>query len=91
MDRLELAKWLHENYEAIAKDKNWNTQENCKVDFDTLPPQNKLTMLELADRLLKFDLLRLYFVSGSVCQCKYRIGETKLWCCNICGVRCEEF
>lgn len=23
------------------------------------------------------------------CQCKDRIGETKVWCCNQCGLPCE--
>ena len=28
----------------------------------------------------------------SVCKCgSDRTGETKLWCCNQCGKRCEEF
>lgn len=25
------------------------------------------------------------------CQCKDRIGETKVWCCNQCGLTCEDF
>jgi len=65
MDKIELAKWLHDNYEEVAKEQNWNTQENCKVEFDTLPDANKRTMIEIADRLLNFNLLRLYFVSSS--------------------------
>lgn len=64
MTKEELAKWLHDNYEAIAKEQNWNTQQNCKVDFDTLPDANKRTMIEIADRLLNFNLLRLHFVVG---------------------------
>jgi hypothetical protein len=64
MTKIELAKWLHENYEAVAKDKNWNTQENCKVEFDTLPDANKKTMIEIAGRLLNFNLLQLHFVSN---------------------------
>ena len=68
MDKLELAKWLHDNYEEIAKKENWNTQENCKVEFDTLPDANKRTMIEIADRLLNFNLLRLHFVSKSNCD-----------------------
>ena len=47
----DLAKWLHENYEQIAKVKKWNTQEITKVSFDELPIENKETMLELAKRL----------------------------------------
>ena len=62
MTKIELAKWLHENYEAVAKDENWNTQQSCKVEFDALPDANKRTMIEIADRLLNFNLLRLHFV-----------------------------
>ncbi len=68
MDKIELAKWLHDNYEEVAKQQGWNTQENCKVDFDTLPEQNKQTMIEMAKRLLNFNLLRLHFASGQVCS-----------------------
>ena len=63
MNKEELAKWLHDNYEEVAKEKEWNTQENCKVEFDTLPNENKQTMIEIAQRLLDFKLLRLHFVS----------------------------
>lgn len=62
MTKEELAKWLHDNYEAVAKEKEWNTQQSCKVEFDTLPDANKRTMIEIADRLLNFNLLRLHFV-----------------------------
>lgn len=64
MDKIELAKWLHDNYEEVAKEQNWNTQKNCKVDFDTLPEANKRTMIEISHRLLNFNLLRLHFVGG---------------------------
>jgi hypothetical protein len=64
MTNIELAKWLHDNYEAVAKEKDWNTQQSCKVEFDTLPDANKRTMIEIADRLLNFNLLRLHFVVG---------------------------
>ncbi len=63
MNKLKLAKWLHDNYEEVAKHKEWNTQENCKVDFDTLPDVNKQTMIDIAQRLLDFKLLRLHFVT----------------------------
>lgn len=62
MKNIELAKWLHDNYEEIAKAKGWNTQESCKVEFDTLPTANKQVMIEMAERLLNFDLLRLHLV-----------------------------
>lgn len=48
----EVAEWLHNNYEEIAKGENWNTQESCKVDFDNLPEENKKVMLELSKRIL---------------------------------------
>ena len=64
MTKEELAKWLHDNYEAVAKEKDWNTQQSCKVEFYTLPDANKRTMIEIADRLLNFNLLRLHFVVG---------------------------
>ena len=64
MTKQELAKWLHDNYEAVAKEQDWNTQQSCKVEFDTLPDANKRTMIEIANRLLNFNLLRLHFVVG---------------------------
>ena len=70
MDKIELAKWLHNNYEEVAKEHNWNTQEKFKVEFDTLPDANKRTMIEIADRLLNFNLLRLHFVVGQSEQLK---------------------
>ena len=63
MDKIELAKWLHDNYEEVAKEQNWNTQENCKVEFEALPDANKQTMIKLAGRLLNCDLLHLHIVS----------------------------
>jgi hypothetical protein len=48
----ELAKWLHDSYEEIAKSKNWETQKKCKVEFEDLPKENKNTMLELSKRIL---------------------------------------
>ena len=65
MNKEQLAKWLHDNYEEVAKEKDWNTQQNCKVEFDTLPDANKQTMIEIAQRLLDFKLLRLYIVTRS--------------------------
>lgn len=52
MDKYKLAEWLHNNYEQLAKEKNWQTQEITRVKFDDLPAENKSTMLALADRML---------------------------------------
>lgn len=46
-----MAKWLHDNYEEIAKETEWQTQESCKVEFKDLPEKNKQTMLKLAEKL----------------------------------------
>ena len=51
-DPIVLARYLHEAYEMIAKKQNWNTQENCKVDFSDLPVVNKNTMILLAGKLI---------------------------------------
>ena len=48
----DVAEWMHINYEQIAKGEDWNTQESCKVDFDSLPKENQNVMLELAKRIL---------------------------------------
>jgi hypothetical protein len=89
MDKIELAKWLHDNYEAVAKEHNWNTQENCKVEFDTLPEANKRTMIEIADRLLNFNLLRLHFVVGRSeqlkCDHQPKRYDKKHTSCKKCG------
>lgn len=92
MTKEELAKWLHDNYEAVAKEKDWNTQQSCKVEFDTLPDANKRTMIEIADRLLDFNLLRLHFVVGrseQLPKCKHKNikREDGLDECLDCGVR----
>jgi hypothetical protein len=78
MTKEELAKWLHDNYEAVAKEQDWNTQQSCKVEFDTLPDANKRTMIDIANRLLNFNLLRLHFVVGRSeqlvcwnCKCQF--------------------
>ena len=51
-DPIILARYLHEAYEMLAKNNDWNTQENCKVDFSDLPIGNKNTMILLAGKLI---------------------------------------
>lgn len=48
----ELAKYMHEEYERIAKKKGWHTQDKCKVPFSKLPKKNREVMIELAEILL---------------------------------------
>lgn len=47
----ELAEWMHNTYEKLAKANNWQTQEKTRVDFKDLPAENKATMLALANEL----------------------------------------
>ena len=50
----KMAEWLHNNYEEIALNNGWKTQEDCQVPFCDLPKENKQTMIELCKRLLNF-------------------------------------
>ena len=43
---------MHENYERIAIEKGWQTQDSCKVSFEQLPDKNKATMLIMAELLI---------------------------------------
>jgi len=52
MTQIQIAEWLHDSYEAIAENKGWDTQKNCKVDFKDLPDSNKLVMLEMANLII---------------------------------------
>lgn len=96
MTKEELAKWLHDNYEAVAKEQDWNTQQSCKVEFDALPDANKRTMIEIANRLLNFNLLRLHFVVGRseqlVCDCGNRLTDKEVYFgqCLQCDKNIEE-
>ncbi len=49
----ELAKWLHDRYEEIAKKQNWETQKITRVEFEDLPEENKRTMISLARKIHK--------------------------------------
>ena len=52
MDKYQLAEWMHNEYEVIAKAEKWQTQKITRVKFDDLPAENKATMLALADKML---------------------------------------
>jgi len=68
MDKITLAKWLHINYEEIAKDKNWETQGNCQVPYEELPIENRLTMIGIAERILENKDLQAFFVAKELGQ-----------------------
>lgn len=48
----KMAEWLHNNYEEIALNNGWKTQDDCQVPFCDLPTENRLTMIELCIRYL---------------------------------------
>ena len=50
---IALAEWMHQEYEKIAKEKGWETQDKCSVPFEDLPEKNQRDMLELAKRIIK--------------------------------------
>ena len=52
INALELAKFMHDTYEGVAKQEGWETQEKCRVDFNDLPDRNRLTMLRVAEAVL---------------------------------------
>lgn len=52
--REHLAKFMHDEYERIAKEKGWKTQDSCQVAFKNLPKENKEVMLELAGSVIQY-------------------------------------
>lgn len=53
MIAIQLAKEFHEIYEDEAISNNWNTQQKCKVKFEDLPLENKITMIQTCEKLLE--------------------------------------
>lgn len=51
----ELAEWLHDTYERLAKQVGWKTQDGTSVKFKDLPEKNKSVMLRLA-QCIQLDL-----------------------------------
>jgi hypothetical protein len=41
----EIAKNWHNCYEKVAQQEGWQTQKDCRVEFDKLPEKNKRVML----------------------------------------------
>ena len=51
--QVNLAVWLHNTYEELAKKEGWDSQKSCKVLFENLPKTNKNVMLEMAKKILE--------------------------------------
>ena len=50
----DLAKFMHERYEALSKDEGWETQSTCRVEFEDLPEENKKVMLGVAGSVIGY-------------------------------------
>lgn len=50
---LDLAVFMHDTYEHLAKQVGWKTQESCQVRFNDLPAANRKVMLSVAHEVLK--------------------------------------
>ena len=50
----ELTKFMHKEYEKIAKIKGWETQKKSRVSWNKLPKENKETMLEVSKKILRW-------------------------------------
>ena len=62
-NHLQLAEWLHDTYEELAKEKGWETQERTKVPFDKLPMENKKVMFAIAVKIIELHKGTLTFVT----------------------------
>ena len=65
-------------------------QKNAK-QWDAYTGYNKeleKIVIEAMERYTEQKLNKHSVMQG--CQCKDRIGETKVWCCNQCGLPCED-
>lgn len=52
-ESIELARFMHDNYEELSKEVGWKTQDSCQVEFDDLPEANKIVMFKIAERVIK--------------------------------------
>lgn len=53
IDILEMAKFMHDEYEKEAKKAGWKTQESCQVEFMDLPTANRTVMYNIAKKVLE--------------------------------------
>ena len=54
---IELARFMHEEYEDSARLFGWESQTKCRVPFDKLPPANAKTMLNVAKQIIENYIL----------------------------------
>lgn len=88
MNSVDLARFMHESYERHAKKNNWDTQKSCKVDFNDLPDENKVTMICVANDIIHKLVGESLKKEEIICpECKsndvFHIDEKNI-SCNIC-------
>ena len=67
----ELAKRFHDVYEKFAVEYGWKTQEQCQVEFEDLPKENRDLMVAVvsevcADLIRDSKRLDKFFEAGNV-------------------------
>lgn len=65
-------------------------KEDIRDKFDGDPLMMRTMNLVITEYKARSERLHKPVVMQG-CQCKDRIGETKVWCCNQCGLPCEDF
>ncbi len=76
-----LAEWMHNQYEEISKERNWETQKKCQVKFKDLPKENQEVMLALAKRLIKKKGLKLVSYVCAMCNYEHEEKGDAILCC----------
>lgn len=51
-----LASLFHRSYEFHSKNEGWETQENCRVQFEDLPEENKKVMILVCGEIIDIFL-----------------------------------
>lgn len=64
-------------------------EEGKKFGYALARGATDLPSVQTFDELYTEQLNKPLVMQG--CQCKDRIGETKVWCCNQCGLPCQDF
>lgn len=69
--------------------KIWNIVHNwCDEQLNEIPDQNRRYLM---DEMKALVLSHATVQSGKCTGCEESKGETKMWCCNHCGRRIEDF
>ena len=77
---IELAKFMHDEYEKAAWSLGWDTQKSCQVPFDDLPQKNKDTMMFVAEKVNKKYLESVQAELKAMCKAATTVRDiTEQW------------